>query len=206
MPPTLLPFWLIRVVWCPLAGPVVALCVPRPCVMKMFHAPVERNTVDPSCPVHRSKTAPVKIKKTVQKWCRNGAVLNPTAEMHFTEGSQGNEGTRLSVGNGPDPKSSVLRCFRWNRGEAEKSARDILEGCQKVAGGRAKRYPRFRRGKKSHPGGVPEPVFCAENLASRRDAGVAAQHRRSVSSRASKQNCTGQNQKSVQKWYRKVQF
>jgi hypothetical protein len=44
--------------------------------MKIFHAPVERNTVDPSRPVHRSKTAPVKIKKTVQKWCRNGAVLN----------------------------------------------------------------------------------------------------------------------------------
>ena len=78
----------------------------------------------------------------VQKWCRNGAVLNPTAEIHFIEGSQGNEGTRLSVGNGPDPKSSVLRCFPWNRCEAEKSARDILEGCQKVAGGRAKRYPR----------------------------------------------------------------
>ena len=106
MPPALLPFWLIRVVWCPLAGPVVALCVPRPCVMKMFHAPVERSTVDPSYPVPRSKTAPVKNQKTVQKWCRNGAVLNPTAEMHFTEGSQGNEGTRLSVGNGPDPKSS----------------------------------------------------------------------------------------------------
>ena len=35
----------------------------------------------------------------------------------------------------------VPRCFRWNRYEAEKSARDILEGCQKVAGGRAKRYP-----------------------------------------------------------------
>ena len=29
----------------------------------------------------------------------------------------------------------VLRCDRWNRCEAEKSARDILEGCQKVAGG-----------------------------------------------------------------------
>ena len=29
-----------------------------------------------------------------------------------------------------------------------------------------------------------------------------AQHRRSVSSRASKQNCTGQNQKTVQKWCR----
>ena len=37
---------------------------------------------------------------------QKGPVLNPTAEMHFTEGSQGNEGTRLSVGNGPDPKSS----------------------------------------------------------------------------------------------------
>ncbi len=44
-----------------------------------------------------------------KKWCRNGAVLNPTAEMHFTEGSQGNEGTRFSVGNGPDPKSSVRK-------------------------------------------------------------------------------------------------
>ena len=122
--------------------------------------------------LHRSKSE--NGAEMVQKWCRNGAVLNPTAEIHFIEGSQGNEGTRLSVGNGPDPKSSVLRCFPWNRCEAEKSARDILEGCQKVAGGRAKRYPRFRHGKKSHPGGVPEPVFCAENLASRRDAGVAA--------------------------------
>jgi hypothetical protein len=43
--------------------------------MKMFHAPVERSTVDPSYPVPRSKTAPVKIKKTVQKWCRKSAVL-----------------------------------------------------------------------------------------------------------------------------------
>ena len=76
----------------------------------------------------------------------------------------------------------VPSCFRWNRCEAEKSARDILEGCQKVAGGRAKRYPRFKRGKKSHPGGLPEPVSCAENLASRRDAGVAA-HAPGVSSR-----------------------
>ena len=50
----------------------------------------------------------------------------------------------------------------------------IPAGCQKVAGGRAKRYPRFSQGKKSHPGGVPERLFCAENLASRRDAGVAA--------------------------------
>ncbi len=83
MPPTLLPFWLIRVVWCPLAGPVVALCVPRPCVMKMFHAPVERSTVDPSYPVPRSKTAPVKNQKAVQKWCRNGAVLDPTALLPF---------------------------------------------------------------------------------------------------------------------------
>ena len=50
-------------------GSFFALCVPRPCVMKMFHAPVERSTVDPSCPVHRSKTAPAKTKKR----CRNGA-------------------------------------------------------------------------------------------------------------------------------------
>ena len=56
-----------------------------------------------------------------------------------------------------------------HRGEAEKSVGDILEGCQKVAGGRAKRYPRFRHGKKSYPGGVPEPVFCAEHLAARRE-------------------------------------
>jgi hypothetical protein len=39
--------------------------------MKMFHAPVARNTVDPSCPAPRSKTAPAKIKK----WCRNGAEM-----------------------------------------------------------------------------------------------------------------------------------
>jgi hypothetical protein len=39
--------------------------------MKMFHAPVERSTVDPSCPVHRSKTAPAKTKKR----CRNGAEM-----------------------------------------------------------------------------------------------------------------------------------
>ncbi len=188
MPPALLPFWLIRVVWCPLAGPVVALCVPRPCVMKMFHAPVERThrrsvssrASKQNCTGQKPKNGPEIVQKD--------PVLNPTAEMHFTEGSQGNEGTRLSVGNGPDPKSSIPRCFQWNRCEAKKSACDILEGCQKVAGGRAKRYPRFRRGKKSHPGGVPDPVFCAENLASRRDAGVAAQHRRSVSSRAPKQN------------------
>ncbi len=50
-------------------------------------------------------------------------------------------------------------------------------------GGRAKRYPpRFRHGKKSHPGGVLEPVFCTANLASRRDAGVAA-HAPGVTSR-----------------------
>ena len=126
--------------------------------------------------LHRSKS------KIGAEMVQKGPVLNPTAEMHFTEGSQGNEGTRLSVGNGPDPKSSIPRCFQWNRCEAEKSASDILEGWQKVAGGRAKRYPRFRQGKKSHPGGVPEPVFYAENLASRGDAGVAA-HAPGVSSR-----------------------
>ena len=75
----------------------------------------------------------------------------------------------------------VPRCFRWNRGEAEKSDWGILEGCQKVAGGRAKRYPRFSQGKKSHPGRVPERLFCAEHLASRRDAGMAA-HAPGVSS------------------------
>ena len=32
--------------------------------------------------------------------------FNPTAEIHFTEGNQGNEGKRLSVGNDPDTKSS----------------------------------------------------------------------------------------------------
>ena len=50
--------------------------------------------------LHRSKS------KIGPEMVQKGPVLNPTAEMHFTEGSQGNEGTRLSVGNGPDPKSS----------------------------------------------------------------------------------------------------
>ena len=35
----------------------------------------------------------------------------------------------------------VPRSFQWNRCEAEKSDWDILEGCQKVAGGRAERCP-----------------------------------------------------------------
>ena len=114
MPPALLPFWLIRVVWCPLAGPVVALCVPRPCVMKMFHAPVERSTVDPSRPVPRSKTAPVKIKKR----SRN------SPEKSSFEPDRGNTFYRrqprqlMRWRERFHQAEMVLRCFRWSRSRA----------------------------------------------------------------------------------------
>ena len=244
MPPALFPFWLIRVVWCPLAGPVVALCVPRPCVMKMFHAPVERSTVDPSRPMPRSKTAPVKIRKrcrnsperssfepdraasvladsrglvssrgscccavcasslrhenvpcpggaqhrrsvlsraskqnctgqnqkTVQKWCRNGAVLNPTAEIHFTEGSQGNS----CVGVNGFTKLKWYSAVIGGVGEGPHASPGhpggMPEGSRGVEERRARRYPPVRAQPLLHPGGMPDFPHRTPVLAPRRGA------------------------------------
>jgi hypothetical protein len=46
--------------------------------------------------------------------------------------------------------SEVPHRFQWIGGEAKQVHPDIPEGCQKVAGGRATRYLRFRYEKELH--------------------------------------------------------
>ena len=51
----------------------------------------------------------------------------------------------------------VPRCFRWKRGQAERSARSSLEGCQMVAGGGAERHPRSSGPSRRTPAGCQKP-------------------------------------------------